>query len=133
MVMIDLNRIYLENATIGVWTYGGEQLFSIERPWRNNRPNESCIPEMQYIMERRDSPRFGPNMWQVADVPGRTHILVHVANYPSNVLGCIGLGLSVLGDLGGVGSSRAAIKRFYDWSDGVEELKLTIRSGINAP
>jgi len=130
--MIELNRLYLPTHTIGVWAYGDHVLFSIEKPWRDNRPYESCIPEGEYTLVRVDSPRFGPNMWQVADVPGRTHILVHAANTERDVVGCIGLGCHAHGDLGGVASSRVAIVQFYDWSNEVTELPLTIRSGVKS-
>ena len=127
--MIELNRLYLPDKTIGVWTYDDKTLYSIEKPWRDNRQNVSCIPEGEYKLVRVNSPRFGSNMWSVLDVPNRTHILVHVANYSRDVVGCIGLGLSVADRLQAVWNSGDAIREFYAWSEGMDTLNLTIRSG----
>lgn len=129
--VIELHRLYLDDATIGVWRYEGEQLFSIEKPWRDNRPFESCIPEGHYTLRRVDSPRFGPGMWSVLEVPERTHILIHAANGSADVVGCIGLGMSVFADLQGIGESRKAIKHFYNWAGDKQELSLWVSSGLN--
>lgn len=76
-----------------------------ERPWRNNQPDISCIP----ISDPREQP-FYLVVWEpvgkhkgyvIKDVPGRTDIEIHIANFfgdtekglKSNVLGCIGPGL----------------------------------------
>lgn len=81
-------------------------------------------------MHRVDSPKFGPNMWEVSDVPNRTHILIHVANTSNNVLGCIGLGTSLYGDLAGVGNSRRAINEFYELTGGMQKMELEIVKGV---
>lgn len=116
----------LEKETIGRLDYDGKSYWTVERPWKNNAPFESCIPDGNYVLRRRDSPKFGKNMWEVSDVPGRTHILIHVANTSRDVVGCIGLGTSLYGDLSGVGASRNAITAFYDQTDGLDEIELTI-------
>jgi hypothetical protein len=116
----------LEKETIGRLDYDGESYWTVERPWLNNLPFESCIPDGNYVLRRCNSPKFGPNMWEVADVPGRSHILIHVANTSRDVVGCIGLGESLYGDLSGVGSSRKAIAAFYDKTAGLDEIELTI-------
>lgn len=130
---VTLNRIYLSHATLGVWSYpDNPDLYSVERPWQDNQPFISCIPEGTYLMQRRNSPRFGPDMWEIAHVEGRSHILIHVANYADNVQGCIGLGMSMMNHLEGVGSSKKAIEKFYDWSKDADFLEITITSGIKA-
>jgi len=65
--------------------------YTVELPWRDNRVNESCIPVGGYRAIRHDSPTFGSTLW-LQDVPERTEILVHVANSPADLDGCIGPG-----------------------------------------
>ena len=128
--MISLRRFaYFDDRTVGRLNYGGQQVWTIERPWKGNQPFESCIPDGEYRMARVDSPKFGPGTWEVADVPGRTHILIHVANTAADVVGCIGLGMGLHPNLGGVGPSGAAIKAFHDATEGLTEETLVITSG----
>ena len=116
----------LQKETIGRLDYDGETYWTVERPWLDNLPFKSCIPDGNYVLRRRNSPKFGPNMWEVADVPGRSHILIHVANRSSDVVGCIGLGSGVYQDLSGVSASRKAIEAFYKQTEGLDTLDLTI-------
>ena len=71
----------------------------------------SCIPEGTYQTGWRKSPKFGET-WQIEDVPNRTYILIHAANYPKDVHGCIGLGTSLMGDKLAVSQSRIAVGLF---------------------
>ena len=120
--MIKLTRfISTEQGTIGRLDCDGVQFFTVERPWLNNAPNISCIPDGEYEMVRVDSPKFGENMWEIANVSGRTHILIHIANNPANVEGCIGLGKTIYPNGEGVGSSRIAVEAFYEMTKGVEQ------------
>ena len=110
--------------------------YTIERPWLDNRPNVSCIPDGTYTMRRffdvqgyRSSKRIDTEfVWEICDVPGRTVILVHVANYEHNVKGCVGLGTNQLDGFAGVSSSRTAIKRFYQATQGYDEMEVTVQS-----
>lgn len=61
---------------------------SIELPWRDNKRGASCIPMGEYKMRCTMSPRFGRMMWEV-DVPGRTGIRIHTANFARQLKGCI--------------------------------------------
>jgi len=116
-----------DDRTIGRLEYEGHTFWTVERPWLNNTPFESCIPDGTYPMRRHNSGRFGPDMWEIFGVPNRTYILIHVGNRSSNVVGCVALGSSVYGDLSGVGESVKAIDRFYDLTKGktVEEIVIT--------
>jgi|TARA_R110002124_G_scaffold52083_2_gene150202 hypothetical protein len=122
---IELQRYaYDSRGTMGVITLEGERFYTIERTWLDNAPNVSCIPEGTYQMGWRDSPKFGET-WHVKDVPDRTHILIHVANFPENVHGCIGLGVSPMGNVIGVKSSKVAVTRFEELTKGQDwELKI---------
>ncbi len=76
-------------CTIGDIYLDGEKICStIERPWLQNKVNISCIPAGTYTISPVVSPKFG-NTYQVEDVAGRTHILIHKANKASELHGCI--------------------------------------------
>ena len=128
--MIDLCRFVKDHTiTLGKLTFGNRTYFTVERPWRDNQTFVSCIPDGEYQMARVNSPRFGADMWEIVDVPGRTHILLHVANSPGNVMGCVGLGLAVYATLKGVSSSRNAINEFYRLTSGLTEETINITTG----
>jgi hypothetical protein len=76
-------------CTIGNW-YHGDILIccTIERPWLQNKVDVSCIPAATYTIKPINSPHFGLT-YEVCDVAGRTHILIHKANRPSELRGCI--------------------------------------------
>ena len=52
---------------------------TLERPWRDNRRGESCIPTGRYLCTRVNSPKFGMT-WHVRNVPDRSEILFHAGN-----------------------------------------------------
>ena len=81
-------------------------------------------------MVRVDSPKFGPNQWEIAAVPDRSHILIHVANTASDILGCVGLGVGLYGDLAGVANSRKAIDAFYTLTQADVFHTIEISSGV---
>ncbi len=92
----------------------GEKLFechTVERPWANNTPNISCIPEGEYTMRPRRYYRGGYDTWEICDVPGRTYIMLHSANVPSELEGCVGVGSHryFIGGEWAVESSRATL------------------------
>ena len=64
---------------------------TVERIWKDNKVNESCIPEGEYICKRYFSPKFG-HTWIVTDVKGRSFILFHKGNIYDDSHGCIVLG-----------------------------------------
>ena len=112
-----LDRIaYLPEATVGrLMIDGCETLYTIERPWIAGRapggaPNVSCVPDGVYSLVRHARPNGdvcvalrNPSCgvyYSQEHVPaagGRTLILIHSANYASELQGCIapGLGLTV--------------------------------------
>lgn len=110
-----------DEGTFGELFVGSTRFVTGELPWRNNERNKSCIPAGRYLLRRVDSPKFGPT-WEITNVPGRTHILFHAANYfgdeskglRSDVDGCVGLGM-IYGELNGqraVLNSRSAVDQF---------------------
>ena len=124
--MILLQRfISNQNVTIGAFRFLEYTWFSVERPWLNNKPNVSCIPDGDYFLEKADSPKFG-ECWKVLDVEDRTHILIHPANWPRDVEGCIGLGMSVLEGFEGVSKSKDAINQFEKLAEAYELIPIKI-------
>lgn len=128
--MITLTRFISTNtATIGKLAYGDLSWFTVERPWLGNKLSISCIPDGTYNMTRVDSPKFGESRWEISNVSGgRTHILVHSANLPAELEGCVALGKTIYPGLTGVGSSRVAVNEFYDATEGITEEQITIRT-----
>jgi hypothetical protein len=81
-----------------------------EQPWRDNKPYISCIPAGEYNLVPWDSPKYGPvvafinhdlNVWlddKEAPDPGpaRDKCLIHNANDPDQLQGCVAVGVSVV-------------------------------------
>lgn len=92
--------------------------YTLERPWRNNRIGESCIPAGTYPVTKRHKSTHGwarfPEAFELHDTAPRSAILIHVANYITELEGCIAVGMAA-SDLFGVKlavwRSRAAMKR----------------------
>jgi hypothetical protein len=101
------------------------ELFTIERPWLNNAPFKSCIPQGAYQCDRYSSTKY-PDTFEVCGVPERSKILIHVANYPRNVQGCIGLGMELMGDRCAVSRSRDAVDLFNRLMRDVDQFELLV-------
>lgn len=100
-----LTRTYEPNQTLGKLVIGKSNVFvfrcdTIELPWLNNQPQISCIPKGKYKVVYRESAKY-PRHYHVLDVPNRSFILIHQANYVGSknpkthkpdLLGCIGVG-----------------------------------------
>lgn len=100
--------------------------FSFELPWRDNRPNVSCIPPGTYPVSWRESRRW--KAFHIRNVPGRSCILIHAGNFAGDVAkgfkthvqGCVLLGTR-WGWLGGqraILMSRPMVRRFNAIMDG---------------
>lgn len=113
---------YSDQGTFGWIKTDGLILFTGECPWRDNRPNVSCVLPGFYMASFTHSPRFGRMLYLLGRVLGRSGIRIHPANfcgdkskgYRSQLNGCIALG-ERLGWLGGqkaVLLSQPAVRRF---------------------
>lgn len=65
--------------------------FTLELPWKKNQPNVSAIPEGTYKVVKRYSAKY-KNHLHLLDVPGRSFILLHEANFVRELQGCIAVG-----------------------------------------
>lgn len=67
------------------------QCKTLELPDLNNQTGVSCIPEGIYTVIKHTAPSFGACFW-VQNVPNRKEILIHPANWKSQLRGCIAPG-----------------------------------------
>ncbi len=92
MKRVNLNRYaYLRGCTLGYLSFDDFSCYTLEKPWLDNKINVSAIPDGTYIAKRRHSEKYGHH-WILQDVPGRSLILIHIGNYPTDTKGCILVG-----------------------------------------
>lgn len=100
----------------------GKVFATLEREWRGNQPRVSCIPPGRYELVPWQGTRF-PKHWAlrggtVGLWPGegveRSAILIHAANHPEELAGCIALGTLAGGARSHLTGSRAAVRAFFD-------------------
>lgn len=92
-----------DEGTFGFMTYNGAWWYSLELPWRDNKPNISCIPVGEYFVSLRYSPHFHRELYHLHNVKDRSYILIHPANlagdvskgWQSQLQGCITIGKRV--------------------------------------
>ena len=107
-------------GTFGTLTGFDFDYNSMELPWVDTNgdglgdPQKSCITPGEYECVWHTSPKYGP-CYEVTGVVGRSHILIHPANWASQLLGCIALGKGrgVLNGKPAITQSRDAIKEFH--------------------
>ena len=68
-------------------------LNTLELPWKDNKPNVSCIPVGVYPFHKRYSEKHGMTVIGIYDVPDRKDIEIHIANFVYELLGCIAVGV----------------------------------------
>ncbi len=86
-----IRTLQKDGATWGVLVpVGGVPYFTMEREWKDNLPFESCIPALEYKVERDTTGKF--KFFKIKDVPDRTAIEIHPANRPVELAGCIAFG-----------------------------------------
>ena len=69
-----------DQGTPGELLLDSQKWKTIELPWRENRRGVSCIPLGRYLVELVRSPSKGL-VYGVRNVPGRSHVLIHSANF----------------------------------------------------
>ena len=97
---VKINRIFSsEFQTLGILTIYDDHNFpfwecrTLELPDLGNKNRISCIPEGEYEIVKRNSAKYGDH-FHILDVPNRSYILIHSANFVRQLLGCIAVGLS---------------------------------------
>lgn len=112
------------NSTTGELFVDGQFIAqTLELPWQNNQSYVSAIPTGRYAAHLRYDK---PDGWrlQLDDVPGRSGVQLHIGNYPSQIAGCVLVGLAVNNAENRLEASSAAYGRlrtaFYGSSDPVQ-------------
>ena len=117
-----------ERGTFGVLRRGQVPFaLTLELPWRDNQENVSSIPRGSYVCRRVVSPHFG-EVFEVTNVPGRTHVLLHKANTLKDLKGCIGVGEEFAGGVAApyLADSKRGFDEFMALLSGVETFRLNI-------
>jgi hypothetical protein len=136
MVLV-LIRTYFPEGTQGVLEWNGTVVcYTIELPWLENQRRISCIPEGEYVLQKRFSPKF---KWHIhlQNVPGREFILMHPANdAKKELLGCIAP-VTIHTAIGKGSASRIALEKLttlvYAAMGRNEEVKIKIQSNPSTP
>lgn len=106
------------------------EAFTIEQPWLQNAPYESCIPVGLYKLKLGRFNAGGYAAYEVMNVPGRTYIKIHIGNTVLDILGCICLGDAITefpNGIPGVLNSSDTFKKFMEVMDGDKEAWLSVR------
>lgn len=121
---------YAPDCTLGVLTLVDFECFTLELPWLGNRVGRSCVPEGRYALHRRPYWGGGYEVLGLREVPARSDILIHIANRPSELRGCIAPGLRV----GVLGRERAVLQSKLAFTEimrrvgpGVSSIEITYR------
>ncbi|SEG27097.1 DUF5675 family protein [Flavobacterium urumqiense] len=136
MVLV-LNRTYFPEGTQGTIVWNGTLVcYAIELPWLHNQQRVSCIPEGEYVLQKRFSPKFQWHL-HLKNVPGRDLILIHPANdAKSELLGCIAP-VTLHTGIGKGSSSRKALEKLkalvYRALSYNEEVKIRIQTNPSTP
>lgn len=69
-----------------------DPIFTLENPLRETS-KDSLIPAGLYRLKPYTSPRW-PDVYEIVNVPGRTHILLHWGNTEKDTTGCVIVGRS---------------------------------------
>lgn len=84
--------------TFGLLFYGDKFVSdTLEKPWRDNAHDVSCIPLGSYEIEH--AVHSHGEVYEVKNVPNRTNIMLHPFNYSHQSRGCIGVGMKFKGQL----------------------------------
>ncbi|TDE05803.1 DUF5675 family protein [Flavobacterium sandaracinum] len=136
MVLV-LNRTYFSEGTQGTLEWNGTLVcYTIELPWLQNQRRVSCVPEGEYVLRQRFSPKFKWHL-HLQNVPGRDLILIHPANdAKKELLGCIAP-VSMHTGIGKGGSSRKAFLKLKALVNAAlernEAVKISIQSHLTTP
>ncbi len=104
---------------------------SLERGWRHNLSNISCIPLGTYEVVLEWSPKFRKMLWEIKGVDKRSEAKFHSANYWPQLNGCISLGRSYSKDMNNDGYkdvdvSAVTMKAFHKALEGHTKATLEI-------
>ena len=95
-IELDIYRRWETNNSVGgeLWRNGARWMYTLE-PSRLTpvHPGHPCIPAGSYRATLTKSPHLGYITPLLLDVPKRSEIRIHIANWPHELLGCTAVGL----------------------------------------
>ena len=109
-------------GTFGTLEVNDKVFFTVEKPWDNNKPFRSCVPDGEYTLVPHGHYKHDGNVLALVGETvshykdpdfERYACLIHTANYPKDVVGCIGLGEDYSSSKNMITNSRKSIKEFY--------------------
>lgn len=116
-------------GTFGVMKINKEVFcVTLEPRDEENVQSISSIPAQQYLCKRIISPKYS-ECFEIQNVPGRTHILIHAGNVVEHTEGCV----IVAEHYGKLQENRAVLnsgntyKKFMALLEGHDELHLTLK------
>lgn len=121
MLESTLTRKYTSDGTFGDLVFEGFACVTVERLNLGNQHIISCIPEGSYLCKLAPSTKnlkVGPTAYLLQNVPDRTAIQIHIANYPADVEGCIGLGQTYMPFQKMITNSVHTVKTFMAFTEG---------------
>lgn len=120
--IIILRNKYQDKQTLGFLFIIEEneilfQCKTLELGWKDNKSKVSCIAKGKYTAKKEYSNSFKEDLFELKNVPGRSEIKIHSANYYTQLKGCIGIG-DTYSDLNNDGyldvlNSRTTLKKFH--------------------
>lgn len=153
---LELVRDYTgPDCTLGSLFVSGVKFDTIERPWLPDdlcpagRKGVSCIPVGTYRLVRHDTEAHPKSFAIVnqemavyhypeeapmgSELRVRTAVLIHAANWASELRGCIALGMKrhFSGTAWMVQNSRLAMKAFHDLVPWTNDHEIVISTGFN--
>lgn len=135
MILNLIRYAYTPDETLGLLKFPVNEgvsryaLWTVECPWLDNTPFQSCIPDGEYSLQAFDSTKH-PDSWVITPVPGRTGILFHVGNHSGDVTGCICPGMSRSGTM--VKNSADAMRLLNYVLSRNEQHQIVIGPGLGA-
>ena len=105
-----------DGSTVVPWT--------LELPWRENQHSISRIPAGVYPAFRFKSPHIGYELFQLANVPDRVGVDIHVGNTMKDTEGCVLVGEEQDGEA--ITESRKAFGLFMGMLTGIDRFTLTV-------
>ena len=122
---ISRNKLSPTSSLGELWIDGVFFCYTLERPSINATGAQLplCIPTGTYSVTPRWSAHNNMEVLGINDVPGRTDIEIHPANWPTQLLGCVAVGDIQSQDY--VGDSRDTFAKLMDKTKG-QSLSLEI-------
>jgi hypothetical protein len=115
-----VRKFETDGGTFGVLYFNGSEVCkTLEKEWLDNEKFVSCVPVGIYELEKHESDKYGSTVALISDILNVTHqdeegseryaILIHGANIPTQLAGCLAMGETychIMGSYGVCNSSK---------------------------